>query len=521
MNQHAAAPEFAMSFTEEAVLLERREGLDWRPLGQARFAEGDLAFVLGGLRDDAGGQSGELDTVLVIPEDQILYTSLTVPFGSDTQATIARALEALTPYGADELVFDWCPAATGDIETLRVAAVTRRTLEEAEDFAQAQGFRPSGFQARPGDDRFEGNPDFGPSRLAAEQFNRRPFSEPDLTQARVTAPVIDLTDPGEPQAPVFSRITPHVVVASAAAAPAAAEPATQADTGAAAAPQAGSAAEAGNRPVIRHGQLAQPGPALSPRAKAVHDRAAGARALRAEPAADQPDGRNRLVSGWRGLDLTRLPVMVALLAGLLVLGLWFLGRSPDEPQVAAAPQTTPDAPAVADPVAIDTAESDPVAAPEAPVATPEPAASDLAAADTETETGLAAGQPAPSEDDAAAPLAQPLPQAATPPATGAEADAPTAAALPDQEDDALTRALNEALGVTPAPQAAADTAATATAVPSAPEAAAQAATLTAALAPANAEPAAPGTAPAATAPVEPVPAETAPAAPAQDRKSVV
>ncbi|TGN36907.1 hypothetical protein E4L95_23000, partial [Paracoccus liaowanqingii] len=281
MNQHAAPPEFAMSFTQEAVQLECRDGPEWQPLGQARFAGGDLASVLNALRKEAGGQAGELDTVLVIPDDQILYTVLTVPFGSDTAATIARALEASSPYRAEDLAFDWCPAANGDIETLRVAAVARRTLDEAEDFARAQGFRPSGFQARPGDERFEGQPDFGPTRLAQEQFNRRPFSEPDLMQARVTAPVIEVEAGAAPAAaapPAVSRITPHVAagmpsdmaVASAALPEGAADVVADDDI---------PAAEGGTGAVIRHG-----GPLtanrLSPRAEAVHQRAATAKAQR-------------------------------------------------------------------------------------------------------------------------------------------------------------------------------------------------------------------------------------------------
>lgn len=199
MNKHAAPPEFAMSFTQEAVLLEQRQGRDWRPLGQAYFAGREMAAKLHALRNEAGGASGDLDTILVIPDDQILYTTLTVPFGSDTAAIIGRALEGMTPYKAGELAFDWCPAENGEIETLRVAAVARRTLEEAEDFARAQGFHPAGFVARPGDNRFEGDPEFGPSRLAQEQLTRQPFSEPDLSQARITDPVIaEVVVPAEP-----------------------------------------------------------------------------------------------------------------------------------------------------------------------------------------------------------------------------------------------------------------------------------------------------------------------------------
>ena len=42
MNKHIAPPDFAMSFTSEAVLLEQRDGLDWRPLGEAPFAGREL-----------------------------------------------------------------------------------------------------------------------------------------------------------------------------------------------------------------------------------------------------------------------------------------------------------------------------------------------------------------------------------------------------------------------------------------------------------------------------------------------
>ncbi|WCQ98175.1 hypothetical protein [Paracoccus aestuarii] len=353
-----------MSFTQEAVRLECRTGSDWRPLGQVRFSGGDMASVLNALREEAGGQAGELDTVLVIPDDQILYTVLTVPYGSDTAGTIARALEASTPYSADDLVFDWCPAVNGDIETLRVAAVARRTLDEAEEFARAQGFRPSGYQARPGDDRFQGQPDFGPSRLAQDQFNRRPFSGPDLSQARVTAPVIDPVTAPAAAAVIVSRITPHVVTAPAA-------PVAAAD----AAPDAAQDKAA----VIRHG-----GPVaakrLSPRAEAIHNRAAAARAQRAEggrPAAAAPTMAERL----RRLDPARLPVMVGGLALILVLALLWLGRPTPQDQVATLPAPQAE-PATAEPV---TAEPEAAPAPTPPVETAtapdQPDALDLALAE--------------------------------------------------------------------------------------------------------------------------------------------
>ncbi|MGP9805800.1 hypothetical protein [Paracoccus sp. NSM] len=404
MNQHAAAPEFAMSFTEEAVTLEKREGRDWRPLGQARFTGGDLAFVLNALRDQAGGQAGELDTVLVIPDDQILYTTLTVPFGSDTQATIARALEGMTPYPAEDLAFDWCPAANGDIETLRVAAVTRRTLDEAEDFARAQGFRPSGFQARPGDDRFDGNPDFGPSRLAEEQFDRRPFSAPDLTQARITAPVIELTDEPAPVAVTISRVTPHVVLPALSPAPVPAPTVQKV----AEIPDARPAVR--TPPVIRHGQKDA---ALSPRAQAVHERAARARTLRADTAAQPAEAARTWMAALPRLDLgrldmTRLPVMVGLLLVAILLGLWVLGRDTG----------------ANDPRQIAEAQPAPQPAPEPAPAAPLP----------ETVAVETLPEPAPA-----------LPE------TEAPAEATASAAPEAPEADALSRALNEALASAEAP----------------------------------------------------------------------
>ncbi len=427
MNQHAAPPEFAMSFTQEAVQLERRDGPEWRPLGQARFTGDDLTARLIAMRDQAGGGGGELDTLLVIPDDQVLYTTLTVPFGSDTPATIARALEASTPYAAQDLVFDWCPAVNGDIETLRVAAVARRTLSEAEDFARAQGFRPSGFQARPDDDRFEGQPDFGTSRLAQEQFDRRPFSDPDLVHARVTAPFIEpatinapevaapVVAQPEPQPIIVSRITSHVAVADAPQKDA--KPRTPL-VATPAAPTEGGAA------VIRHGQNAPlTAKRLSPRAEAVHNRAAAAKANRKQtaPAA----AATGVAASLRKLDPARLPVMVGGLAIAVVLGLVVFGGD-SQPVIEAepAPQRT---------AAVQPAEPAPQAAQPPQAEVQEPAA----------EIPTAALPPIQ--------MPQPVGEGIL---RDAPADAP-AADTPD--DDPLTRALAEAMAANPEPEPVAQT----------------------------------------------------------------
>ncbi|MDQ1900046.1 hypothetical protein RAH32_06270 [Paracoccus sp. WLY502] len=422
MNRHIAPPDFAMSFTPEAVLLEHRDGLGWRPLGQAPFAGREMTARLAALRNEAGAVTGQADTILVIPDDQILYTTLTVPVGTDTPKAIARALEAMTPYQAADLAFDWCPSVHGDIETLRVAAVARRTLEEAEDFARSQGFRPAGFVARPEDDRFDGQPDFGPSRMAGDGFTRPPFSQPDLAQARVTDPAVAVPEPASDRvdAPlVISRIVPHVV---ADAAPAQVEPAPE--------PAAAPAAA-----VIRHKDVKAPAAPriLPPRAQAVHDRAREARAHPA-PASQDAAQAPSLAARLRRLDPGRLPVLMGVLVVGLVLVLAFFG-APSDDGVAPTPVTTAEAPALpADPVTqpapTDTAEAAEEAAPVAPTAeavAEAPAAEAVVSAPVaEPEQVQTETQPA---ETAAAPAAAPTsPAAVTETTQATEITEPTDAA---------------------------------------------------------------------------------------------
>lgn len=443
MNTHFAPPDLAMSFSHDAVLLERRDGHDWRPLGEARFSARTMAEDLAALRRAAGIRPGSPDTVLVIPDDQILYCTLTVPVGSDTRAVIGRALEEMTPCDAADLAFDWCPSENGDIETLRVAAVARRTLDEAEEFARAQGFRPQGFTARPGDGRFDGQPDFGPSRLAGEDMARSPFSASDLRQARVTEPTLDASAPSAPPAPAdaplpVSRIVAHVVpdrVAAAAPSPAPASPA--APDPAAPAPAAPDTASG----VIRHGEPAvrRPGEriaprVLAPRAQAVPKRAgqAGAERDANRPARDTP-GRLAAVKRLH-------PGRLAAFTALLVLGLaaaWIgLGRPSDAPQVAdASVAPLPEAASVAQPAAEAARPAAAVAAAdEAPVEAPVEAAIEAPVEEAPDEAPAPrpaiAATPSPVST-ALAPPVQPAETKANPPSAGAvPPDAPTAGEAP-------------------------------------------------------------------------------------------
>lgn len=418
-----------MSFTQDAVLLERREGLDWQPLGQARFAEGNLSAKLNELRGDQGHGSSDLDTVLVIPDDQILYTRLTASPGADVPSAIGRALEGMTPYKSEDLAFDWCPDDDGRIDSLRVAAVARKTLEEAEEFARVQGFRPSGFVARPGDERFDGQPDFGTSELAQQKRNLPPFSKPDLQQAAVTSGRIEISEPENTQ-PVISRIPPHYVLPQPVATNGVEifdlEAKILADEALSGQPEADDSTVGAAAPaVIRHGDRRPDAPAagLSPRARAIHAKAAEARSRRADADADAPAKAGGLLQRWQNSPPSTLTVMIGLLVAVMLVALFFLGGSPNgDSQIAEAPAPQSEADVAADAAAAEPEQAAPVD-PDPQVEAVEP-----------TEADQAATAPAEnSQDDSAA---------------DGVADETADAAADGSEvapKDALTAALTEAL----------------------------------------------------------------------------
>ncbi|RJE83737.1 hypothetical protein [Paracoccus onubensis] len=460
MNKHAV-PMFAMSFTQEAVFLERREGQDWQPLGQAEFARGNIAGQLGALRSDLAQDSSEPDTVLVIPDDQILYTTMTTSPGSDIPATIARALEGMTPYKADDLAFDWCPDADGRIDSLRVAAVARKTLQEAEEFARLQGFRPSGFVARPGDDRFEGDPDFGVSELARQEHDAIPFSKPELRNSGITSDRIAIAEPEETH-PVISAIIPHYAFPVSAPVPAAepipvpisaspdeieaeepsavpepAQPAPKKDPPRVAAPV-----------VIRHGEGHETPLAagLSPRAQAFHEKAAEARSSRAKPEPEAAGKAIALLTRLQRAAPGNLAIMCGFLFVLLVAALLiFGGNSPEPDEVAGTPSQT-------DPAQTDPAQADPALAgsdePTAQTATnsgetdpgaDEPGLNGSAQQDLAGQNTVDSGEDIPIQEitpaDTALSDSETAPESADPAATS---------------DDPLTAALAEAMQGTPA-----------------------------------------------------------------------
>ncbi|WP_299360250.1 hypothetical protein [uncultured Paracoccus sp.] len=204
-----AAPDFALSFSNDAVhLLERtapsESSAHWREQDRALFDATDFRDQIARLRAAVRQPDGSPAPVqLVIPDDQILYTSVNVDEPPRDEDEVGRALDGLTPYPVHELAWDW--RSDGE-DGVRVAAVARQTLREAEDFARRHGFAPGGFVADPPDGTYPGAPRFimpgTPVQPAANSAPSPAASQPDavVPTGNATAPtqVAAATRKGEP-----------------------------------------------------------------------------------------------------------------------------------------------------------------------------------------------------------------------------------------------------------------------------------------------------------------------------------
>ncbi|WBU60968.1 hypothetical protein [Paracoccus albus] len=363
----ASGDDFALGFQPDGVQLLHRDHNDWEELGKAPF-NGDLRDGLVGFVKQLRVANAP-GVALVIPEDQILYTDLVLPEATDTQAALKAGLDGLTPYPVDELAYDFSPADAKPGAKVKVAAVARQTLQEAEDFAVRHGFAPSRFVAAPASGQFPHAPDFGSTELAAEwslasaEVAELSAAEPrhasemagaeQVASAHTAAPsavgevdtaastkVEIVADPialpeAAPQdngGPAISRITSHFVVAGAASAGAGPALATKTT---AASVNDGTIMLPGEAPFVEADKAAvveetkedseaaepeisaahEPRPAkpLPERARIFHERASAAR--KARPVSDVPS-RAAANGGKRSGLGGALP-----LVGLLVLGL--------------------------------------------------------------------------------------------------------------------------------------------------------------------------------------------------------
>ncbi len=160
-------PGFALNLSPDGISLLHRAPDGWERVGDVPLDDPKLGETLGALRKTALGLEPQgLTTKLIIPNAQILYADIAAP-GPDSASRrrqIRAALDGMTPYSVDELVFDWSPLDEGRV---RVAVVARETLEEAEEFAADHRMAPVSFVAVPDPDQFTGEAFFGATRLSS------------------------------------------------------------------------------------------------------------------------------------------------------------------------------------------------------------------------------------------------------------------------------------------------------------------------------------------------------------------
>ena len=139
---------FALSLSHDGIDLLHSGPSGWVTVGRADPALDDLPAQLDALVTMAKSLGGDdLRCKIILPDDQIKYLSIATP-GMDAEARqreAVQALEASTPYTAEEIVFD----LQADKDTTHVAAVAKVTLAEAESFIADRGFIPVSYVARP------------------------------------------------------------------------------------------------------------------------------------------------------------------------------------------------------------------------------------------------------------------------------------------------------------------------------------------------------------------------------------
>lgn len=178
-------PGFALTLSDDGIRLLHRTSRGWMLVGDADLEDAGVEDSLRFLRKTAAALAPEgVASKLVLPNSQILYTEVAAPGPDETarRAQIEAALAEQTPYPVEELAYDW----SGTGETVKVAAVTRLTLVEAESFAEDHGFNPLCFVAIPEADQFDGEPFFGQTSGAGAHLPAGTTLERDDETVRIT-----------------------------------------------------------------------------------------------------------------------------------------------------------------------------------------------------------------------------------------------------------------------------------------------------------------------------------------------
>jgi hypothetical protein len=271
-------PNFALILSSEVIGLLHRTAQGWTRVGDIATDSPDLETGLDILRSTARELAPEgFTTKLILPQDQVLFTEVSAPGpeASQRKRQIRRALEGLTPYAVDELVFDWWGAGA----QVQVAVVARETLEEAETFAEQFGFNPVSFVTIPPSAAFAGEPFFGQAKGAGKRIGA------GGTVTRDQDPVKILDRAPQPAAPVAAPVAGDAAPVAEAAEPVAVEVPAAAAVAAEAVAEAAAPVAAEKSAVVPAAPVAAAPDAGAPDADAPVADAPAADA----PVADAPD----------------------------------------------------------------------------------------------------------------------------------------------------------------------------------------------------------------------------------------
>jgi hypothetical protein len=217
--------EFALFLSPEGIALaHRQQAGHWALVAESGLNGDDLGASMAKLKAAAAARGGaKTPVLLVLPDDQVLYTSFTAPADDAAlvEERITEGLDGMTPYAVSELLYDWRPV---DIDRVKVAVVAKETLGEATEFASAHGFESAGFAAMPPAERFPGMPLFGDTRddwgldRAGMAFGsddwvdpvKAPPAEPDAKKDATSEPAAaDAASTGEPEATPTTKPGPQ------------------------------------------------------------------------------------------------------------------------------------------------------------------------------------------------------------------------------------------------------------------------------------------------------------------------
>ena len=220
-------PNFALNLSHDGIGLLHRGQSGWELVGEVALDAPDFGERLTALRRRAKARATEgMTSKIIVPASQVLYTEVEAPGPQSAvrRKQIADALEGMTPYAVEDLVFDW----SGTEAIVQVAVVARETLAEAEAFADDSGFYPVSFVAAPALGQFAGEPWFGVTTMAPAHLPQGARIERDVEP--VPLALLMGAQPAAAETPSFEPAP------SAVAAPEIADPAPVAEPVATAAP---------------------------------------------------------------------------------------------------------------------------------------------------------------------------------------------------------------------------------------------------------------------------------------------